>query len=83
MLGLLSDYIADERASADHERAEFLDDLASAVSKLASRAAETTDLAGELRAIHDSLPREFSRDPVVAHVRDCIAELERTIRASD
>ena len=75
MLGLLSDYIADERAEASGDRAEFLDDLRSAVSILVSRELSTGDLVTELRAIYDALPREFSRDPVVIHVSDCIAEI--------
>ena len=77
MLGLLSDYIADERADAAGDRAEFLDDLRSAVSGLVSRELSASDLAVELRAIYDALPREFSRDPVVIHVSDCIEELEK------
>lgn len=77
MLGLLSDYIADECADAAGERGEFLEDLASAVSSLTSSEMDVTDVVTELRAIYDSLPREFSRDPVVIHVSDCIAELEK------
>ena len=73
MLGLLSDYIADERADAAGDRGEFLSDLASALAGLTSLGAN--ELLEELREIHDSLPREFSRDPVVIHVSDCIAEL--------
>ena len=84
MLGLLSEYVADERdgSSDDPAREGLLADLAAALIQLTDRIGETTpeDLVDRLRAIHVSHAGEFGADPVLAHVEDCIEELERIRR---
>jgi hypothetical protein len=80
MLGLLVEYVADERAVAeDHEeRAQFLGELSreiNAVAEVGPQSAHTIERM--LREIHDAQPREFVNDPVMAHVEACIEELHR------
>ena len=86
MLGLLAEYVADERVAEeeDRQRQRFLDGLSSAVTALASLSLELSARAtiDRLRAIYDSQPTEFGSDPALAHVDDCIQELERIARAS-
>jgi hypothetical protein len=81
MLGLLSEYVADERdgSSDDPAREGFLAVLAAALIQLTDRIDETTseDLVDRLRAIHVSHAGEFGADPVLIHVEACIEELER------
>jgi hypothetical protein len=73
MLGLLIEYVDDERNGEDDDvdRAQFLDEIAHALARVGP------DLAASLRRIHESRPREFAKDPVMRHIEDCIAELER------
>jgi hypothetical protein len=81
MLGLLVEYVADEKigAGADRERARFLENLAEelgvAADEVASVPAEQT--IRRLRMISNSQPGEFSGDAVLAHLEACIEELER------
>jgi hypothetical protein len=86
MLGLLSEYVADERdgASDDPAREGFLADLAAALIRLTDRIDESSpeDLVDRLRAIHVSHAGEFGADPVLVHVEACIEELERIRRES-
>lgn len=86
MLGLLSEYVADERdgSSDDLAREAFLADLAAALIQLTDRIDETTpeDLVDQLRAVHVSHAGEYGADPVLIHVEACIEELER-IRSED
>jgi hypothetical protein len=76
MVGLLADYVADEKRDAqnDPERASFLSELSAELADLARVAAEmpVDELIDRLRALKDS-PGE----PVWQHVEDCIRELER------
>jgi hypothetical protein len=81
MLGLLAEYVADERLAErdDRRRARFLDELSSALRALASRGQELSTRAtiGRLRVIYDRQRAEFSGDPALVHLDDCIQELER------
>lgn len=81
MLGLLSEYVADERdgSSDDPAREGFLRDLSAALIRLTDRIDEMSpeDLVDGLRAIHVSHAGEFGADPVLVHVEACIEELER------
>lgn len=81
MLGLLVEYVADERLAEreDSVRARFLDDLSSALTTLAAHAedADVRVLASLLRDIYDSEEAEFGADPALIHLNDCIQELER------
>jgi hypothetical protein len=81
MLGLLSEYVADERDSAwgDPARESFLVDLSTGLTELTDRldAMSPDELIEGLRAIHRSQPEEFGGDPVLVHVEACIEELER------
>jgi hypothetical protein len=81
MLGLLCEYVADEKLDAhdDDERVRFLGELSAALDGLAVRAPHLSadEVIEQLRAI-DALQRdEFAGDPVLAHVEACIEELER------
>lgn len=81
MLGLLAEYLADERLAErdDRRRARFVDDLSSALTVLASQGQELSTRATieRLRKIRDGQPAEFSADPTLVHLDDCIQELER------
>ena len=80
MLGLLVEYVADEMVAAhdDADRAHFLNQLSRELSAIAEQDFESVDrIALALREIHDSQPREFASDPVMAHVEACIEELHR------
>jgi hypothetical protein len=78
MLGLLAEYVADERTNAfgDPERAQFLGDLARELEGLGDRAS-AEEVIEKLQAIADSQPADFVHDDVLIHVRHCIEELER------
>jgi hypothetical protein len=81
MLGLLAEFVADERLAErdDRRRAGFLDELSSALTALASEGEElsTRTMIDRLRDIYDGQPAEFSADPALVHLEDCIQELER------
>src|SRR5687767_4657438 len=81
MIGLLTEYVADERSASgsDGAREVFLDDLLQELTQLNEEFATiSTDRTIErLRAIQDSVNPEFSEDPVLVHVAACIEELER------
>ena len=81
MFGLLLDFITDQRAECqqDPERHHFLSELLTQLTAAEARMAETPASAviQELRDAHESVDREFTGDPVMAHLRDCIEELER------
>ena len=84
MLGLLSEYVADERngSSDDPAREVFLADLAAALVGLTDRLDGTSpgDVVDGLSAIHRSQAEEFGADPVLVHVAACIEELKRIRR---
>ncbi len=80
MVGLLAEYVADERADAgDSQRRRFLSKLLGDIARLQ----ETFGLlpAGQrleaLRALHASVARDFEDDEVAGHLAACIEELER------
>ncbi len=81
MLGLLSEYVADERGEAhgDPPRAAFLAELSAALSDLLERADDlpATEVIEQLRAIHREQDDAFAADPVLVHVEACIEELQR------
>ena len=79
MLGLLVEYVADETvASHDPDRAHFLNQLSRELGAIAEWDFESVDrIELTLREIHDSQPREFASDPVMAHLEACIEELHR------
>ena len=87
MVGLLAEYVADERLAQqeDRERTKFLNELWSALTALASLARELSTRAtiDRLRDIYDSQPPEFGTDPTLAHLDDCIQELERIVVQAD
>ena len=80
MLGLLSEYIADERSASvdDSMRRRLLDQLLSDVSELAGTedSLPPEDLITRLREIERSQD-ELIGDPVHDHLLACIEELER------
>ena len=84
MLGLLVEYVSDERSNStgDRARSKFLGDLSRqlevAADDVTSRSADAT--IDTLRAILESQPGEFERDEVLVHVQACIEELERIRR---
>ena len=86
MLGLLVEFVADERLEerSDRERAAFLEELSSAIRDLARKAADlsTGETIEGLRHIADSVASEFAGDPAMIHVEDCIQELEQIRRRS-
>jgi hypothetical protein len=78
MLGLLAEYVADERlAERDGRRTRFLNELSSALSALASQQLSTRATIDRLREMQDGQPAEFSADPTLVHLDDCVQELER------
>ena len=70
MIGLLIEYVADERSESDGERRKFLSNL------LVDLQCEQVNV-GRLRNIYESIDAEFKNDDVVIHLHDCIQELER------
>ena len=81
MFGLLLDFVADERAECeeDPERQRFLSDVLAQLRTLELRLAEISAsvVIQGLRDAHESVGPEFTGDAVMAHLRDCIEELER------
>jgi hypothetical protein len=80
MLGLLVEYVADERLAAhgDAERAQFLTRLWETLVAIARQDWESVDqLVLSLRDVVESQPGEFAGDPVMSHVEACIEELLR------
>jgi hypothetical protein len=81
MLGLLIEYVADERAEIrqDRERASFLAEVLAELIDLSEnvRAMPPDEVTDRLRAVHGSQSVAFPGDPVLAHVEHCIEELER------
>jgi glucuronate isomerase len=84
MLGLLAEYVADERLAEreDRERRRFLSELTAALTALASDAEKLSmqTTIDRLRNIYDSQAREFGADAALIHLHDCIQELERIAR---
>ena len=85
MIGLLIEYVADERSESRSDRARdlFLAELLKELTQLNEQTA-TERTMESLRAIRDSVDPEFSEDPVLVHVDACVEELERirTIESS-
>ncbi|MDP9191367.1 MAG: hypothetical protein M3P06_06675 [Acidobacteriota bacterium] len=80
MLGLLVEFVADEAVASqgDVDRARFLTELSRALAGITEHDVGSVHrIELELREIHDAQPREFARDPVMAHVEACIEELHR------
>lgn len=81
MLGLLSEFVADERRDSvdDPARKHFLTGVLEELGELTARIDETNDddVIGKLRIILESADSEFRGDPVLEHVQACIEELER------
>jgi hypothetical protein len=81
MLGLLVEYVADERSDAHHdpERRRFLGELRAGLAELAEQipTISAEDAIERLGGIHRSWADDFAGDPVLAHVEDCIGELAR------
>jgi len=80
MLGLLVEYIDDESVAAgdDADRSLFLAELSQALVATAERNFESVEqIQVALREIHDSQPRDFASDPVMAHLEACIEEIHR------
>jgi|SRR5687768_2785804 len=86
MLGLLTEYVADERrdAAGDRERERFLSSLLRELTALNERLTTLSmdEATQKLRIIRDSLNPEFGQDPVVDHLEACIEEVDR-IRKQD
>lgn len=83
MLGLLLEWIADERdASANSARRDVLTGLSAELAELADRYDETPpeELIASLRALYDARSDEVPGDPALAHLADCIDEMERLRR---
>jgi hypothetical protein len=79
MFGLLIDYVADERSDTrDPARRAFLSKLHGDLSDLADRfeAMPPEERILRMRALHAERSAEAG-DPVLAHLSDCIEELER------
>ena len=81
MIGLLSDFVVDERldSTADLARMHFLSAVLEELGELTARIDTTTDddAIGALRMILESVTDEFRADPIMEHIRACIEELER------
>lgn len=86
MFGLLLDFVADERRECeeDAERRQFLAGLLARLRTLEERLVESSAsvVARELKDVYESVRPDFAGDPVVAHLRDCIEELERVENAA-
>ena len=85
MLGMLIEYVADERDETRHdqERTSFLAEVLAELTDLCDNV-ETIppdEVIHRLRAVHGSQYLALPGDPVLAHVEHCIEELER-IRSS-
>lgn len=86
MIGLLLEYIADEKieAQGDPARVRF---LAGLLQQLRQTSAELEGrplqaVVRRLKELHASVDREFEADVAVEHLGDCIEELERLTAAS-
>lgn len=81
MLGLLAEYVADERneTRGDDDREAFLAELSAALSTLAEQhdRIPAGELIERLRSIRAEQDDAFAADPVLVHVEACIEELER------
>jgi hypothetical protein len=81
MLGLLSEYVADERSEsqADPARRVFLTDLLEQLAGLTDNLETLSgdEVIGGLRDICASRDADFFADPVIAHLEACIEELQR------
>jgi hypothetical protein len=81
MLGLLSEFVADERQEStdDPARLRFLTGVLEELGELTGRIDETNDEESitRCRMILESANGEFSGDPVLEHIEACIEELER------
>jgi len=81
MLGLLTEFISDEKheAHGDPARALFLKGLLEELRELTAQIEDMTDdgLISQLRGIQESVSDEFRGDSVMEHVQACIEELER------
>ena len=80
MFELLIDYVTDERSEAnDSGRRKFLSGLLDSLGELEGQFADLTAARriDALRELHRAVPAEFEGDPVVQHLEDCAAELER------
>ena len=76
MVDLFQEFVRDElnHRPADTERQSFLDELLEDVRSM--RESKHADAIERLRAIQESIPDEFSRDPASLHLADLIQELE-------
>jgi hypothetical protein len=81
MLGLLSEFVADERhdSAGDPARRHFLTGVLQELGELTARIDQTNDddAIGTLRTILESVDDEFRGDSVLEHISACIEELER------
>lgn len=80
MLDLLLEFLADERAEAeDGDRRRFLSRLIADLDRLHGRFERipAMERIESLRALHGSVEAAFEADPAVAHLADCVRELER------
>lgn len=81
MLGLLSDYVLDEKSDLENDDARrmFLSELSAELADLAGRAGGMSidEAIDGLRAVLESQIEDFAGDPVLDHVEACIEELER------
>ena len=81
MLGLLSEYVADERNEAlgDPARESFLTELSAELTRLIEGldGMSSEERIEGLRTLYRSQAPEFMDDPVLVHVEACIEELER------
>ena len=84
MIGLLSEYVADERSDSadDGVRYAFLDGLFLELAELTDTVSERSidESIDVLRAISQS-HSDFAGDPVLVHFQDCIEELQRISRS--
>lgn len=80
MLGLLVEWVADERGAArDSARADFLAGISAELSELADRQdlVSLEELIESLRALYERRAEELPGDPALLHLADCIDEMER------
>lgn len=80
MLGLLVEWVVDERTGAeDPARAEFLGRLSSDLSRLAEGHEDMTldELIERMRVVHEAGVGESAGDPALGHLADCIEEMEK------
>jgi hypothetical protein len=70
MIGLLIEYVTDQRNESNGERQKFLSRL------LKDLESEQLNVV-RLQNIYESIDPDFKTDDVVVHVHDCIEELKR------